>query len=52
MGKQLGVAPATVRHWLRTNPRGFLKFAPELRSRVAPETLIRAVVDHENELRL
>ena len=52
VGRRLGVSPATVRYWLRMNPRGFLKFAPELRSIVAPESLVSAVAEHEEELRI
>jgi hypothetical protein len=49
--KLLGVAPATVRNWLRLNPRGFLKYAPELGPKVDPARLCYAVVEHENRMR-
>ena len=49
--KFLGVAPATVRNWMRLNPRGFLKYAAEIGRKVEPSRLCYAVVQHETEMR-
>lgn len=51
--RALGVTPATVRHWLRQNPRGILKYAPEIVNRgTEPQALIASVMEHEEFLRV
>lgn len=57
--RALGVSPATIRHWMRTNPRGFFKYTPELtklmrrqlRTERPHEILTFAVTAAEQELR-
>lgn len=57
--RSLGVSQATLRHWMRENPRGYFKYTPELtklmRERMGTsrphEILTHAVLKREKTLR-
>lgn len=58
IAKALGVSPATIRHWMRTHPRGFLKYCPELKVMLdglgydnSLWMLVAAVTEAENDMR-
>lgn len=52
LARVLGVSPATVRHWTRQNPRGILRYAPELADKgIEPLTLVKKVMAHEDWLK-
>ena len=53
MAKSLGVTPETVRSWIKTNPRGMLKYSPEIvkDKNVTASQIVWEVVYREKELK-
>ena len=52
MSKQLGISNQTVTNWMKSNPRGMLKYIPEIVSSVdtTERQVVWEVMFHEKQL--
>ena len=52
MANELGVTPETIRSWISRNPRGILKYSPEIvkEKNVTASQIVWEVMHHERYL--
>lgn len=52
MSKQLGISNQTITNWMKSNPRGMLKYIPEIVSAVdtTERQVVWEVMFHEKQL--
>jgi uncharacterized protein YjcR len=52
MASELGVTPETIRSWINRNPRGILKYSPEIvkEKNVTASQIVWEVMHHERHL--
>jgi DNA-binding XRE family transcriptional regulator len=53
LAKDLGITNQTVSNWITNNPRGMLKFLPEisLKVNISERQIMWEIINHENTLK-